>query len=106
MQRSRPQEEGALNQLQTGRLTMRNALIIAVISTASLANSALAKPVVVKPIVDARLRYETVDQAGVAGDADALTVRVRAGATAKASDFTFLWKGKERWPLSRSITVV
>ena len=73
---------------------MRNALIIAVISTASLANSALAKPVVVKPIVDARLRYETVDQAGVAGDADALTVRVRAGATAKASDFTFLVEGE------------
>lgn len=34
---------------------------------------------IVKPIVDARLRYEHVDQDGFANDADAVTARVRAG---------------------------
>ena len=33
----------------------------------------------VKPIADARLRYESVEQAGFASSADALTNRLRAG---------------------------
>jgi hypothetical protein len=41
---------------------------------------ALAKdPVPIKPIIDARLRWEDVDQTGKANTADAVTVRVRAG---------------------------
>jgi hypothetical protein len=44
-----------------------------------------------KPILDLRLRWETVDQANVAADADALTLRVRAGfETGKAWDTAFL----------------
>lgn len=43
-----------------------------------------------KPIVDARLRYESVDQAGIAQDADALTLRVRAGFERKQGDFALL----------------
>ena len=44
-----------------------------------------------KPILDLRLRYETVDQANFANDADALTLRVRAGfETGKAWDTSFL----------------
>lgn len=43
-----------------------------------------------KPIVDARLRYETVDQAGFAQDADALTLRLRAGFELKQGDFALL----------------
>ena len=43
-----------------------------------------------KPIVDARLRYETVDQAGIARDADAMTARVRAGFELKQDGFSVL----------------
>ena len=32
-----------------------------------------------KPVADLRLRYESVDQAGFAKDADALTLRTRVG---------------------------
>lgn len=51
---------------------------------------ALADEVKIKPLIDARLRYEGVEQVGRARDADALTVRIRAGAEAKKSDFAFL----------------
>lgn len=44
-----------------------------------------------KPILDLRLRYETVDQANFTNDADAFTLRVRAGfETGKAWDTSFL----------------
>ncbi|MBB5685379.1 porin [Sphingobium boeckii] len=43
-----------------------------------------------KPIMDARLRYETVDQAGFARNADAVTARMRAGFELKQGDFAFL----------------
>lgn len=42
----------------------------------------------VKPILDARLRYENVDQPAL--DADALTFRLRAGAEAKLGHFSLL----------------
>lgn len=51
---------------------------------------ALAGPVALKPLVDARLRYEHVDQAPLAGDADAVTIRIRSGVEAKAGDFSLL----------------
>lgn len=47
-----------------------------------------------KPIVDARLRYETVDQDGIARDADALTLRLRAGFELKQGDFALLGEGE------------
>src|SRR3546814_17724128 len=40
---------------------------------------ALADGLDFKPIIDTRLRYENVDQDGIAEKADALTVRARAG---------------------------
>jgi hypothetical protein len=44
-----------------------------------------------KPILDVRLRYENVDQANLLEEADALTLRVRAGfETGKAWDTAFL----------------
>ena len=47
-----------------------------------------------KPIVDLRLRSESVDQAGMAEDADALTLRARLGfETGKAWDTSFLAEG-------------
>ena len=46
----------------------------------------------IKPIVDARLRYETVDQGSL--EADAVTLRLRAGAEAKLGDLSFLVEGE------------
>ena len=43
-----------------------------------------------KPIADARLRYEHVDQDGVPEEANALTFRLRAGAELAAGDWSFL----------------
>lgn len=42
------------------------------------------------PLIDARLRYENVDQDGIARKADAVTARVRAGFELKQSDFALL----------------
>ncbi|HEY0682409.1 MAG TPA: alginate export family protein [Steroidobacter sp.] len=48
-----------------------------------------------KPIFDARLRYESVDQAPLAEEADAETVRMRLGfETGKAWNTTFLAEGE------------
>jgi hypothetical protein len=67
---------------------MRKTFItLALLGTAS---PVLAKPVVIKPIVDARLRYETVEQVPITRDANALTMRVRAGFEAKSGDFSLL----------------
>ena len=53
------------------------------IVAALLASSAAAaEPVKLKPLVDARLRYEKVDQAGLPNRADALTARIRSGVQA------------------------
>jgi hypothetical protein len=73
---------------------MRKSVYVAAFSAATMATPALAEKVVIKPIVEARLRYETVDQTGITADADAVTLRVRAGASAKKGDFTFLVEGE------------
>jgi hypothetical protein len=57
---------------------------------ALFATPALADPIVIKPILDARLRYEHVDQLPLARDADAVTARIRAGFEAKTGAFAFL----------------
>lgn len=46
----------------------------------------------IKPIADARLRYEAVDQGPL--EADAVTLRLRAGAEAKFGDFSLLAEGE------------
>jgi hypothetical protein len=46
------------------------------------------------PIVAARLRYETVDQANLPDSADALTLRIRAGAEIRGSGFFLLAEGE------------
>jgi hypothetical protein len=55
-----------------------------------VATPALADPLTFTPLVDARLRYEHVEQAPLAKDADAVTLRLRSGFEAKLSDFSFL----------------
>lgn len=54
-----------------------------------------------KPSLNARLRYETADQDGLQ-DADALTLRVRAGYTTKAyNGFQAMIEGEANVPLAR-----
>jgi hypothetical protein len=94
MQRKRPIGEDALGQPISGRKTMRKALTTAILSTTAIASPALAE-VEVKPIIEARLRYESVEQQGTTPpDADAVTVRVRAGVTAKTGPFAVLIEGE------------
>jgi hypothetical protein len=53
-----------------------------------------------KPIVDLRLRSESVDQAGMPKDAEALTLRARLGfETGKAWNTSFLAESDLLWPL-------
>jgi Alginate export len=72
---------------------MRKALIITILSTTAISTPALAE-VEVKPIIEARLRYENVDQDGVAVEGDAVTMRLRAGVTAKTGPFAVLVEGE------------
>ena len=46
----------------------------------------------IKPILDARLRYEAVDQGAL--EANTVTLRLRAGAEAKLGDFSLLAEGE------------
>ncbi|MEJ7927366.1 alginate export family protein [Sphingobium sp. AN641] len=64
------------------------------------AQPAMAGPLKLKPIMDARLRYEGVDQAGLAKDADALTMRMRSGVEATGGDFSFLVEAEGTLALS------
>jgi hypothetical protein len=48
----------------------------------------------VTPSVDARLRYENVDQDGIARQADALTLRVRPGVTVSSGEWSALVEGE------------
>ena len=61
---------------------------------------AAAEPLSVKPSIDARLRYETVDQAGLSRDAEALTARLRVGAEIKSGDWSLLAEGEGTAALS------
>jgi len=54
----------------------------------------IADGVTLDPIIDANLRYEYVDQAGIAEDADAVTLRTRLGAELKADGFSLLAEGE------------
>lgn len=86
---------------------MKSALTLAVlaVTTASLAIAAPAQakagdPVKVSddltidPIIDGRLRYEHVEQDGLNLDADAVTVRLRAGAELKFQNLSILVEGE------------
>jgi hypothetical protein len=58
------------------------------------AGVAHAQSVTLQPLGEARLRYESVDQDGLPADADALTLRLRAGVEAKAGDWSALVEGQ------------
>ena len=67
---------------------MRLSGLTFIAGAAFLATPATAQEL--KPIADARLRYELVDQEGLDKEAGALTFRLRAGAEAKWSDWSVL----------------
>lgn len=58
------------------------------------AGAAHAQEIVLKPLGEARLRHESVDQDGLAADAEALTLRVRAGVEVKAGSWSALVEGQ------------
>jgi len=59
-----------------------------ILGSALAATPAIAQDITLKPLAEARLRYETVDQAGLPDDADALTIRVRSGIQASSGPLT------------------
>lgn len=58
--------------------------LLATTAALAVAGPACAQQIDLKPVAEARLRYEHVDQDGLAQQADALTVRARAGLTASS----------------------
>ncbi len=72
---------------------------VALVAPMMAAQPAFAKPgdpvevnenLTIDPIIAGRLRYETVDQDNPVADADALTLRLRAGAEVKLHNLSFL----------------
>jgi hypothetical protein len=62
---------------------------------AGFAQSASAQDLAVKPLADLRLRYESVDQQGLAQpEADAVTARLRAGVEARTGPLSALFEGQ------------
>ena len=84
--------------------TLRLAALCAALPAALAAAPATAQDVLpamplgggvsLDPLLAARLRYETVDQANLPDSADAVTLRVRAGAELKADGFFLLAEGE------------
>ncbi|WP_374943787.1 hypothetical protein [Sphingomonas sp.] len=66
---------------------MRRALLLAGLTAGA---PATAQTITVKPLLDARARYECVEQDGLARKADALTLRIRSGVEAKAGPWSAL----------------
>ena len=68
----------------------RCAAVSCAVSLAFVAAPAAAEDIEARPLLDVRLRYETVDQDGFARDAEALTMRARAGGQVTAGEFVVL----------------
>ena len=64
------------------------------LAAALLGSAASAQDFSVKPLLDARLRYENVDQDGIARQADALTLRVRPGLQLSDGGWSALVEGE------------
>ena len=70
---------------------MRGVLLLAGLG---LGAPAFAQGLTLKPLADARLRYETVDQVGLPATSDAVTVRVRTGVEATTGPWSALVEGQ------------
>ncbi len=69
----------------------RTLILLLALAPAGVAH---AQDVTLKPLGEARLRYESVDQDGLETEAEALTLRVRAGVEAKAGRWSALVEGQ------------
>ncbi|MET0238977.1 MAG: alginate export family protein [Sphingobium sp.] len=69
---------------------MRAPLILLATGAALAAAPASAQTITLKPLIDARLRYEGVDQDGLSRNADAVTLRARVGVEAKSGPWSAL----------------
>ena len=69
------------------------------LSAATVASPAMAEEFKFKPLIDARLRYENVDQDGIAKNADAVTLRARIGLEATTKELSFLIEGEGTYPI-------
>lgn len=67
---------------------------------ALLGGPVCAEEVTVKPLLDARLRYEATEQDGLPDKADALTLRVRPGLEAKKGAWSVLVEGEANLALA------
>jgi hypothetical protein len=75
----------------------------AALATAGLtASTAHAQDIALKPLIDARLRYEHVDQDGIADDADAVTLRIRSGVQASTGPLSALVEAEGTIPFTTS----
>jgi hypothetical protein len=81
---------------------MRRLFTILIGTGAVIAAPVQAEGLVLKPLADARLRYEGVDQAPLAKDASAVTARVRAGVEAKTGAFAFLVEAEATLAISEN----
>lgn len=61
-----------------------------IVAAVLLGGPASAQSIAVKPLVDARLRWEQVKQDGAPATADAVTARIRSGLSAQAGDLQAL----------------
>jgi hypothetical protein len=68
--------------------------LILLTGAALAVSPACAQDIALKPLVDARMRYEHVDQDAIARDADAVTIRLRAGLSATDGPFSALVEGQ------------
>ncbi len=60
----------------------------------AVAGPACAQDIAFKPLMDARLRFENVHQAGLAAEANALTLRLRGGVSATKGAWSALAEGQ------------
>jgi hypothetical protein len=75
-------------------------ILCATTALVAATSSASAEPIKLKPLIDARLRFESVDQAPIVSKADAVTARVRAGVEAKTKMFAILVEAEGTFALS------
>lgn len=68
---------------------------LAAVSGVLAATPAAAQHITVKPLIDARLRYESVDQDRLPRDADAVTLRARTGVQATRGRWAALVESEE-----------
>jgi len=80
------------------RLHVVRALALAGLGLA--ASGAQAQDIALKPLIDARLRYEHVDQDGVADGADAVTLRIRSGVQASTGPISALLEAEGTIPFT------